>query len=146
MNKKALFNLTANEVAYVILLALAVVLTFMVIWKYTGNAGTWQEYYAKEIVRVIDASKPGDNIGLDVQKGTEVAKRNGVDLLKGNMFNFDSKNQEVCVLLSKGSATCYSYFNYVTIVSDSQPIEFGVPNNVLHFNVVAPSAEHGATT
>jgi hypothetical protein len=139
MNKKALFNLTANEVAYIILLALAIVLTFMVIWKYTNGAGTWSDYYAKELVRVIDAGKAGDNVSMDVQKETEIAKRNGRDLQKGDLFVFDSKKHNVCVNLGKGSPTCYYYFNDVVIVTKAQPIEFGVPGNILHFDIVKPS-------
>jgi hypothetical protein len=139
MNNRGLFDLTTNELAYIILLVLAVGLTFLVIWSKSDGAGTWSGYYSQEIVRIIDASKPGDNISLNVQKGTDIAQKNKVDIsIPSNMFKFDSKNHEVCVTLSKGQATCYSYFNDVSIIHDD--ISYGMPENVLHFEIVSPSS------
>lgn len=139
MNKKAT-NFLTNEVAYIILLVLAIALTFAVVYKYQNNAGTWQDYYSKEIVRMINSGQAGDEISLDVQKGTEIAKKNGLDLQSGDLFRFDSAKKEVCVSLSKGKPSCYFYFRDLTIVAEKQPIEFGVPGNVLHFKIVSPSS------
>ena len=141
MNKLGLFNLTFKEIIPLILIAFAAALIFAVIWQHTNNASNWQDYYAKELVRIIDSSKPGDNVSMDVQKGTEIAKTSGLDLLNDKLFDFNSMNHEVCVKLGKGSPTCYSYFNDVTILTSAQPIEFGMPTNTLHFNLVAPSTQ-----
>ena len=139
MNKRAT-NFLTNEVAYIIFLVLAIALTFAVVWKYQDNASNWQDYYSKELVRVIDSGQAGDNITFNVQKGTEIAKKNGLDIQANTLFKFDSKNHNVCVSLSKGNPTCYSYFKDLVIVTDAQPIEFGVPDNVLHFSIVLPSS------
>ena len=138
MNNRGISLLT-NEVAYIILLVLAIALTFAVVYKYQNNAGAWQDYYSKEIVRIINSGEAGDEISFDVQKGTEIAKKNGLDLQSGELFKFDSAKKEFCVLLSKGKQSCYSYFKDLTIVAEKQPIEFGVPGNILHFRIVTPS-------
>ena len=94
MNNRGISLLT-NEVAYIILLVLAIALTFAVVYKYQNNAGAWQDYYSKEIVRIINSGEAGDEISFDVQKGTEIAKKNGLDLQSGELFTFDSAKNVV---------------------------------------------------
>ncbi len=138
MNRKGV-DLLANEVIYIILFALAISLSFALIYKYTNNASSVQDYYSKEIARVIDSSVPGDNISLNIDKAVSVAEKNGISISSGNSFKFDSANHRVCVLLSKGNPSCYSYFNDVSVVLPDNSIDLGNPDNWIHFSIVSSS-------
>lgn len=131
MNKKADSNLLMRNVTYLILLAIFVVLIFLSIRQKANTAAIWEDYYVKEITKVIDLSKPGDNVTLNVQKATEIAFKNTVG--QSEIFRFDNLKNEICIKLSQGRATCFSYFNEVDITEPN--IELGVPENVLHFSV-----------
>ena len=131
MNKKAQSNVLMNNISRLILLAIFIAGIFAVIWQQSNGAGVWEDYYAKEIVKSIDLAKQGDEVTLDVQKGTEIAFKNGVG--KSEIFNFNNVNNEVCVKLSAGRSTCFNYFNDVDITDPN--VELGVPINVLHFSV-----------
>jgi len=131
MNKKAQSDVLMNNVVYLILLAIFVVGMFAFIWQQSNGAAVWEDYYVKEIVKVIDLSKPGDQVTIDVQKATEIAKKNEVGF--SEIFKFDNANNEVCVKLSQGRATCFSYFNDEDVIFED--IELGVPVNILKFSV-----------
>ncbi|MBU0760878.1 MAG: hypothetical protein KJ600_02245 [Nanoarchaeota archaeon] len=126
MNNKA-SSLVRSNLAYLILLVI-VLLPFAV---FAGNqmngASIWSKYYAKEISRVINLAEPGDIISLDVHKATKIAKSNGITRLRKEVFTFDNANKEVCVKLSPGRETCYSYFNDVDVINED--IELGVSKN-----------------
>jgi len=135
MNKKAQIAETLmSNVIYLILLAIFVVGMFAFIWQQSNNAAVWEEYYTKEITKIIDLAKPGDKVTLDVQKATEIALKNNVASLKSDVFNFNNANNEVCIKLSQGRASCYKYFNDVDVID--RDVQLGIPENVLNFKVV----------
>jgi hypothetical protein len=140
MHKKAIGNLLEGNVIYVILALFFVVAMVVFIWSKSNGANVWQDYYAKEIVKVINSGKPGDYIVINVQQGTKIAARSGLNVYSATLFNFDSKNNKVCLKLTKGSQTCYSYFNDVAISNIS--MEWGVPENMLHFSIVAKTGSN----
>ena len=45
------------------------------------------------------------------------------------MFNFDNVNNRICVDLTPGVRSCYSYFNNINVTNWS--IVYGVPNDLL---------------
>jgi len=102
-----------------------------------NGAAIWEDYYAKDVVSVIDSAKPGDVIILDVQKATEIAKKNKITSFE-EIFQFDNMKGELCVKLSRGRASCYSYFNNVNvaIVHNNKWIHFLEPINRLHFQII----------
>ena len=78
------------------------------------GASVWSEYYVKEIIKAIDLAEPGDEIWIDVQEAVVIALRGEVD--RGKIFSVDNLKNDVCVKLSKGRKTCFSYFNKVDVV------------------------------
>lgn len=103
--------------------------------SWQGGGAFWERYYAVEISKMINVAQPGEEITLDVTKATEIAKSNNVaDLRK--IVNIDNENAEVCVHLSQGRSSCYSYFNDLLVVDEQ--INFGLSGNknVLVFRVV----------
>ena len=121
------------NVIFFVLLAIAFGGYLFYISNQANGAAAWEDYYAKEIVRMINYARPGDNIAIDVQKATEIARKNNVPSFS-EIFSFDNINNEVCVKLSLRKKSCYAYFNNVDII-DSE-IKLGVPTNILTFNVV----------
>ncbi|MEM4259168.1 MAG: hypothetical protein QXS38_00175 [Candidatus Pacearchaeota archaeon] len=138
MDKKAkIGDIVMDNIVYLIILIIffAGMMTF--VYSKMNGAAVWEDYYAKEIVKVIDLSEPGDEITLDVHKATEIAQKNKVDFDK--IFSFDNLRNEVCVRLSAGRASCYYYFNNVSVVFSDKNlgkwIYLAEPVNRLHISI-----------
>jgi hypothetical protein len=137
MNKKAAMpSILQSNVIYVLFTGLFVIGIFMAIYYYRDNANTWEEIYAKEIARMINLAEPGDIIAIDIHKGSLVARKQGFNEYS-SIISFDNPRREIVVKLRKLGETRFSYVNNVLIENVS--IELGVPTNVLHFRVVAPT-------
>ena len=137
MNNKAESNLTSNLI-FLILLALFIGVMGLFLYAQNSGAAVWEDYYAKEIVKLINMAEPGDEIVLDIQKGTEIAGSENVGSFS-EIIEFKSQINTVCVKLSPGGQTCYEYFNDVDVVN--YEIKLGVPINLLSFKVVEKEAE-----
>lgn len=133
MNKRAaLGDILMDNIIFLILLVLFIsVMTASVIQQRDGVV-IWEQYYAAELVEIINFAEPGDEIIIDVHKATVIAKGNEVEFRE--IYEFDNVKKRVGVKLSRGRKTYYSYFNDVSIVEDT--IELAVPINVLKFKVV----------
>ena len=88
------------------------IIFFVILLSFAYNAGSrafvYEESYAKQIVSIIDNSKPGMNILLDVKEGLEVGKENGIKL--EDTFKIDDKENKVMVRLSS-NGYMYNYFS-----------------------------------
>ena len=137
MNRKAKLNdLITSNVVYFILVALFVIGLSVFVFGQMNGSGVWSEYYAKEIVKVINLAEPGDEFVLDIHKGTVISSHNDVRSYS-DMFRVDNANNEICVRLAYSSRTCYNYFNDVDI--EDWKVDLGVGKdggNVLSFKVV----------
>ncbi len=136
MNRKATVgDIVMDNIVYLIILIIFFVGMLAFVYSKMNGAAVWEDYYAKEIVKVIDLSKPGDEIVLDVHKATEIAQKNKVDF--ESIFKFDNIKNEVCVKLSAGRASCYGYFNNVdvAITSGNKLIFLAEPVNRLHISI-----------
>jgi hypothetical protein len=126
-----------DNVIYIVLLVLFLAIVFPFVQAQRQGASHWEEFYCQEISKIINFAEPGDLITLDVHDATVIAQKNGVSNFERDSFRFDSERREVCVSLSFGRKTCYSYFNNVGIVGER--IELGVSSsegNLLIFRVV----------
>ena len=115
MNKKAqATDILFDNIIYLFVLIIFFIAMLVFVNSQMNGATLWEDYYAKEIVKVIDSSMPGDQIAIDVHKATEIAMKNKIDNFE-DIFSFDNSRNEVCVKLSKGRANCYNYFNSVNV-------------------------------
>ena len=126
-----------DNAVYLILVVLFFFGMVMFIDGQRSGAGVWEDYYAKEIVKVVNLAEPGDEIVLNVHSGTKIAKDNNV-VSFSEIFEFDNSQNRVCVKLSTARKTCYSYFNDVDIVDWDLELASGtdLETNVLKFKVV----------
>ena len=114
VNRKAeTGDIVMDNIIYLILLILFFVGMLAFVNSKMNGAPLFEDYYAKEIVKIIENSSPGDEIVIDVHKATEIAKKNKI--ANEEIFSFDNFKNEVCVKLSPGRASCYSYFNDVSV-------------------------------
>jgi len=148
VNKKArIGDIVMDNIIYLILLIIFFIGMLAFVNNKMNGAAVWEDYYAKEIVKVIDSSKPGDDIIIDVHKATEIAKKNKID--NEEIFSFTNFQNKVCVKLSAGRAGCYSYFNDVN-VGISPPgnkwiyhAETSASVNRLHFSIFPKAGNEG---
>jgi len=131
MDNKAKSNILWDNVIYLLILVLFIAMISTYIWLQMNGTGVWSQYYSKEIVKVINLASPGDEISLDVHKATEVADENRVPFEE--IFTFDTTQNELCVKLSLGRKTCYSYLNEVNVTEDK--IQLASPVNILTFKI-----------
>lgn len=126
MNKKAI-SIVMTNLVYLILLVIVTMGMLFYIQSKQNNASIWAEYYVEELSKLVNFAKPGDIITFDVHKATEIAYKKQVSS-RSEIFSFDNPNNEICVKLSVGRKTCYSYFNNVDVISKG--IALGPPNTL----------------
>ena len=130
-----------GNLLYIILTVVAFSLLFLYVDAQQHNASRWELYYAQQLALVLDAARPGDEISFDLTSASSIALKNNFKDFK-NIVRFDATRHEVIVRLHSGGETRFAYFSDVVVV-DSR-IDLGVPGNVLHFKVVAPTGNVGS--
>ena len=136
MNRKGrIGDILLDYVIHLILLLMFSVAMFFFIGGQQDGGDIWAQFYSEEIVKVVDASKPGDEVVLDVHKATEIAKGD-IDEL-GKIFEFDNSLNRACVKLRKGRTACFSYFSDVDVVDCGLRLGIvGAGVNTLEFKIV----------
>ena len=123
-----------STVIYLLLAVLFLAGMFVYLSSQRNGATTWEDFYAKEISKIMNVAQPGDEITLNIQTATQIAAKSQITVAD-QMFNFDNVNKQICVKLSAGRESCYSYFNNINALN--WKIEYGVPNDVLVIKVGA---------
>jgi len=113
MNKKAI-NILIKNVIQTILLAIFAAFLYATINSYMYNAQSYEDVYAKETARLINLANPKDVITIDIQKISEIARKNNI-VSFNDIMSYDNEKNEICYKLSQGRRTCYPYFNDVKI-------------------------------
>ncbi len=93
-------------IAVAVILALAFFIT-----RAQGNASYYEQYYAKQIALLIDYSKPGSEIKINIHDTDSLIKKNNIPL--GEAFSFEGN--KVRVKLSNSLGYEFSYFSDVKI-------------------------------
>ena len=136
MNRKGIIGgISLSYVIYIILLLMFVVPMVFFIRGQQDGGDIWAQFYSEEIIKVVDAAKPGDEVVLDVHKASKIAKGD-IDEL-GKIFEFDNILNRVCVKLRKGRTACFSYFTDVDVVDCKLRLGIvGAGVNTLEFKIV----------
>lgn len=135
MNRKGVGpGIVGWELAYVVLAVLFLVGMVYFVSGYKDKATIWEDFYAKEIVKVVDLAEPGDEVYLDVTKATKLAKKSGKSF--SEIFIFDNAVGKVTVSLRQNSGKSFNYFNNVTVFEPKIELNSGGAEvNRLHFFV-----------
>ena len=119
-------DISLDSVVYLLLLVIFFAGMLTILSQQKNGAAIWEDYYAKEIAKVIDFSIVGDSVCFDVHKATEIAKKNSVKSFS-EIFTIDNVENDACVKLSAGRKTCFNYFNDVDVVNIN--LKFGLGEN-----------------
>ncbi len=140
MDKKAsIGKLLTDHAVYITIILAFLVGMFLFINSQMNGAAIWEDYYSKEISKVVNIAQPGDEITIDIHKATEVAKRN--DMINfDETFVFHNKDNKICVKLSLGRQTCYKYFNNVDIIDKKVRLAEATVN-ILTFKIIEKQNE-----
>lgn len=108
MKKKG--ELLIENIVFIILNL--VFLSILVVFLISQGSGTvlMEDAYSKQIALLVDSAKPGMVIKLNMEKGFEAAKKNGVDFADSVTID----GNVVSVRFSKDSGKSYSFFNDVS--------------------------------
>lgn len=142
MNKRAaISDVMISNIIFLLLLAMfmGTVVYFSVSQK--DGAGVWADFYAKEIVKVVDGSLVGEEIIIEFQDAYAVAHKNAVSLDK--IVTFDNEGNLVCVQLTFGNERCFRYYNDVDITKARNLPTFimqDITGNKIIFKVVERGA------
>lgn len=98
-------------IIYFILLAVIIGTTFLYVSQSGSGAQRLEDIYAKEIALLVDSSKPGSEIYLDVTEATKMAARDKLPV--ESLFSFEDNN--VNVRLRNGFGVSYPYFSNVDL-------------------------------
>lgn len=133
-------NLATWHIAYLILGVLFFVIMYWWVNSYAGHVALLEDFYAKELVRIINDARPGDEVYLDVSPATAIALTKN-HMPEQSLFEFDNLHHTVTVHLQAKSGTSYSFFNAVAVREDYrlELINGGVTTNRLHFFIIKPS-------
>ncbi len=111
-------NLLAENVLFLVLIVAFLSILVLFLWKQQANGKSLEENYAKDIALLIDASKPGMEITLDLQDGTKADEEwfkdnyNNAVRIDGNVVN---------VKLTEKGGYSYTFFNDVNPGIDVSP-------------------------
>jgi len=140
MNRKAESALLMSNVVYLIIVVLFLIGVYAFMFQQREGAGVWEDYYSKEISKIVNLASGEEKVVLNVHKGTVIAKRNGISDFN-DIFKFNNEKKEICVQLNINKKTCYYYFNDVEI--RDVKIELGVPENLIHFRIISNEGKNG---
>lgn len=133
-----------QNVAYIVFTVIFFAGILLFLNQQSNGAFVWEDFYAKEISRVINLAEAGDELQIDVQKATGIALRNDVSDIR-RVFEFDNAKNEICVKLS-ARKTCYNYYNNVDVVDAEVILASGDKGdvNILSFKVVEKRRDENA--
>jgi hypothetical protein len=139
MNKRGALmnNIVINYAIYTLLVVILLSFFFFHIRAFENKAALWEDYYAKQIVKVINLAAHGEEVYLDVTTATAIALKKKQAF--SDIFRFDNLNNRVSVSLSPGRSTSFSFFNDVDVVDwrlETPSKGAGAEINRFYFKVV----------
>ncbi|HIG52175.1 TPA: hypothetical protein EYQ19_02040 [Candidatus Pacearchaeota archaeon] len=127
-------NVLLGNIIYIILGILFFIGMFYFVMGYQDGAAFYEDFFSKEIARLINVANPGQEVYLDVTEIVGIALGNGKK--KEEIFIFDNINNEVIVSLRQGTGASFSFFNEVDVVESRVELVSGSANtNRLYFKI-----------
>jgi hypothetical protein len=114
MNRKA--NILHENVIFIILNVTFFSIMILFVYLQSSSVHVNEEVTAKQVALLIDASKPGTDINMNLKDFFAKAEKNGIS--KENSVKVDNDKDLVIVRGSKKSFYEYSYFNNIYVEYD----------------------------
>ena len=128
------------SVIYILLFLIFLAPIFIFVNSQRDGAALWEDFDAKEIVRMIDLAEPGTEAWIDVTESIKVSRKNKIS--DKDAFKFNNVDNELVVRLRQQGATGFKFFNDVDIVNwtiiDDKIMEDGKEKIIskLYFKIV----------
>jgi hypothetical protein len=120
-------NVLMENIVFIILNLIFLTILILFLLKQGSGAIILEQSYAKQIALLIDASKPETEIYLNMEKGKELAEKNGLNF-KDIVKIYDNI---ITVKLSKDGGYSYSFFNDVELDNP-----YPVDDEIYRFKIV----------
>ena len=114
MDKRGDTSIMMNSIIYIIIFILFFSLMFWFVGSYSNGSALWEDFYSKEIVRLINTAKPGEEFKIDVTPLAVVASRSGKPIK--DIVSVDNVNNQIIVSTKLNSGVSFKFFNDVDIV------------------------------
>ncbi len=108
MNKKA-DTIVLETIIFIVLNLIFFVAMLWFVYGSGKGAFIYEQVYAKQIALLIDDAKPNMTLGLNIEKGIEIAEENGKSVEK--IVSIDDKEKKVIVSLSDKGGYVFQYFS-----------------------------------
>lgn len=113
INKRGEEESLSFNVIYLVLAVMFFILMFPVPARAGGNSATYEQIYSKQIAILIDKSKPGTEIVLDISELIEKAEKNKFG---GSVVSINNQEKKVSVNVLKGKGYSYQYFTSANVL------------------------------
>ncbi|MEK6909048.1 MAG: hypothetical protein AABX23_03290 [Nanoarchaeota archaeon] len=107
MNKRGIDFFTGN-IVYLIILILFLFYMFSIISSYSNGATYYEDFYSKEIVKIINKAEPGMEFKIDITPLANAASKN--EKLIKEIISIDNVNNKVTASARIGSGTSFDFF------------------------------------
>lgn len=108
-------DILKSNVIYLILLVLFTIGMGVYVYAQMQGTAIWEEFYIKEIVKIINFGERNDSVCLNIHKLTALAKDNDVSL--NDIINIDNVKKRICIKTTPSHTTCLRFFNEVNIIN-----------------------------
>jgi len=114
MNKRGDTSIMMDSIIHIILFILFFSMMFWFVNSYQNGSAFWEDFYAKEISRVINNAQAGMELKIDVTPLAVTAFKNGKPI--NDIISIDNVNNKVSVSSRRNGGTSFGFFNDVDIV------------------------------
>lgn len=124
-------NPLTNIVMYIVFLALVLSIILPYSFGLQRGLSLKEDFYVKEIARIINEAEPNQKVSLDVKDLSTLAIKEKQPL--SDVFFFDNVNHKVSVRASSHTGKTYSYFNDVIIINptlEDGTLQFTIGENL----------------
>ena len=127
MDKRGDTSIMMDTIMHIVVFILFFLVMFWFVNSYSNGAAFWEDFYAKEIVRVINGAEPGMEFKIDVTPLAVAAFKLNKPI-KDTIY-IDNVNNKVVVSSRISTGTSFGFFNDVDVVDWSVEGPSGKPEN-----------------
>jgi hypothetical protein len=114
MNKRGDTNIIMDNLIYLVIFIAFFLMMFWFVGSYSNGSAFYEDFYAKEISRIINSASPGMEFKIDVTPIAVAAFKNKKPLK--DIVSIDNVNNKVIISSRSNTGTSFSFFKDVDIV------------------------------
>ncbi len=119
MNKKGDTTILMDTIQHLVIFILFFAIMFWFVLSYSNGSAFMEDFYAKEIIMLINNAVPGQKLAIDVTKLAGVAIKNGKPVR--DIISVDNVNNRIITSTRLNAGTSFVFVNDVDIIY--RPVE-----------------------